>query len=449
MPTTLKQIQTQKQKLAPKQVLQARLLQLNSVNLEQAVLEELEENPLLEQVDQNESQISDEILEDSPVNDIDAPLEDMYSNESNYYLSEQKQEIPIADQNTLLENLINQINYLDLNEQEHDIAEEILWNTNERGYLDTDLVLIADRYDLLENEVEPLLYKIQRLEPKGIGSRNLKECLMIQLENDPTSYSYQIIENCFDDFMHKRYEKIKDKIKCNDQELQNAIENISNLNPRPGEGYLDKFQTVIPDVIVRLDGDDWLINTNDLGVPELRISKVYQEQLGNKNIKGDAKKFIKEKFASAQWFIEAIHQRSVTMISVMSSIIESQPEWFDGNMDYLRPLRLQDIADKINMDISTVSRSTRGKFADTPYGIFELKYFFTDSIKLDDGRIIGTFIIKRALKNIIISENKKSPYSDDELVNILRKEGYRLARRTVAKYRDQMGYSVARLRKEI
>ena len=137
------------------------------------------------------------------------------------------------------------------------------------------------------------------------------------------------------------------------------------------------------------------------------------------------------------------------MISVMSSIIESQPEWFDGNMDHLRPLRLQDIADKINMDISTISRSTRGKFADTPYGIFELKYFFTDSIKLDDGRIIGTFIIKRALKKIIISENKKSPYSDDELVNILNKEGYRLARRTVAKYRDQMGYSVARLRKEI
>ena len=449
MPTTLKQIQTQKQKLAPKQVLQAKLLQLNAINLEQAVLEALEENPLLEQVEPNDSQDAEEILEESPVSDIDVSLEDMYSNESNYYLSEEKIEMPVADQNTFLEKLINQLHYLELNEQEYEIAEEILWNTNERGYLDTDLVLIADRYDLLENEIEPILHKIQRLEPRGVASRNLKECLMIQLENDPYSTPYQIIENCFDDFMHKRYEKIKDKIKCNDLELQSAIENISHLNPRPGEGYLDKFQTVIPDVIVRLDGDDWLINTNDLGIPELRINKAYQEQLEDKKIKGDAKKFIKEKFASAQWFIEAIHQRSVTMINVMSSIIASQPEWFEGNMDYLRPLKLQDIADKINMDISTISRSTRGKFADTPYGIFELKHFFTDSITLNDGRVLGTFIIKRALKNIINSENKKLPYSDDVLVDILSKDGYTLARRTVAKYRDQMGYPVARLRKEI
>ena len=272
---------------------------------------------------------------------------------------------------------------------------------------------------------------------------------MIQLEQKPDSFSYKIIENCFDDFMHKRYEKIKDKIKCSNLELQKAVEDISHLNPRPGEGYLDKFQTVIPDVIVRLDGDDWLINTNDFGVPELRINKVYQEQLENKKTKSDAKKFIKEKFASAQWFIEAVQQRSVTMINVMSSIIEFQPEWFDGDMDFLRPLKLQDIADKINMDISTISRSTRGKFADTPYGIYELKYFFTDSIMLNDGRVLGTFIIKRALKKIINSENKKFPYSDDTLVDKLNQSGYTLARRTIAKYRDQMGYPVARLRKEI
>ena len=449
MPTTLKQIQTQKQKLAPKQVLQAKLLQLNAVNLEQAVLQELEVNPLLEQVDQNDSQTVDENLEDNPADDMDVSLEDMYSNESNYYFSEQKNEMPIPDQNTFIEKLINQLDYVQLNKQEKDIAEEILWNTNERGYLDTDLVLIADRYDLLEDEIEPILHKIQRLEPKGIGSRNLKECLMIQIENEPNSFSYQIIENCFDDFMHKRYEKIKEKIKCNDLELQNAIERISNLNPRPGEGYLDKFQTVIPDVIVRLDGDDWLINTNDLGVPELRVSKVYQEQLENNKVKDDAKKFIKEKFASAQWFIEAIQQRSVTMINVMSSIIEFQPEWFDGDMDYLRPLKLQDIADKINMDISTISRSTRGKFADTPFGIFELKHFFTDSIKLEDGRVLGTFIIKRALEKVINSENKQSPFSDDALVTLLSDKGYTLARRTIAKYRDQMGFPVARLRKEI
>ena len=221
------------------------------------------------------------------------------------------------------------------------------------------------------------------------------------------------------------------------------------MNPNPGEGYRDKFQTVIPDVIVQEDGDDWVITTNDGGIPELRISKEYQSQIEENNLKSDAMKFIKEKMHSANWFIEAIAQRRITMINVMRSIIEFQPEWFGGNMDYLRPLKLQDIADRINMDISTISRSTRGKYADTPYGIFELKYFFTDSIELTDGSILGTFVIKRALEKIIQSEDKTKPMSDDALVGELIKVGYNMARRTVAKYRDQMGYPVARLRKEI
>ena len=192
-----------------------------------------------------------------------------------------------------------------------------------------------------------------------------------------------------------------------------------------------------------------LITTNDGGIPELRISKEYKSQIEENNLKSDAKKFIKEKMDSANWFIEAIAQRRITMINVMRSIIEFQPEWFGGNMHYLRPLKLQDIADRINMDISTISRSTRGKYADTPYGIFELKYFFTDSIELTDGSILGTFVIKRALEKIIQSEDKTKPMSDDALVSELIKVGYNMARRTVAKYRDQMGYPVARLRKEI
>ncbi|MEO2160221.1 MAG: RNA polymerase sigma-54 factor, partial [bacterium] len=217
----------------------------------------------------------------------------------------------------------------------------------------------------------------------------------------------------------------------------------------PGEGYSDKFQTVIPDLIVREDRNDWVITTNDGGLPELRISQDYEEQLLNGNINNDAKKFIKEKMDSANWFIEAVHQRRITMVNVMRSIIEFQPEWFAGNMDFLRPLKLQDVADKIEMDISTISRSTRGKFVDTPFGIFELKHYFTDSIELSDGRVLGTFIIKRALKGIIKSEDKYHPLNDDALVEQLEHKGYTLARRTVAKYRDQMGYPVARLRKEI
>ena len=447
MATSLRQIQTQKQKLAPRQVLQARLLQLNTVNLEQTILEELEENPLLEQVESEEQE--EEVEEETAIDDMDVSLEDMYSDESTYYLSEEKKDMPLPDQHTLIEDLIDQLQDSEMNDRDREIAEEILWNTNERGYLDTDLILIADRYELLEEEIIPILKKIQRLEPKGIGSRNLEECLMIQLEDEEGSLSHEIVHNYFDDFMHKRYDKIRDRLDCTEAELHDAVEHISHLNPRPGEGYSDKFQTVIPDVIIREDGDDWVITTNDGGLPELRISQDYEEQLKNGSFKGEAKKFIKEKMDSANWFIEAVHQRRITMVNVMRSIIVFQPEWFAGNMDFLRPLKLQDVADKIKMDISTISRSTRGKFVDTPYGIFELKHYFTDSIELSEGRILGTFIIKRALEKIINTEDKHKPLNDDVLVVELEKKGYTLARRTVAKYRDHMGYPVARLRKEI
>ena len=449
MATTLKQIQAQKQKLAPRQVLQARLLQLNTMNLEQAIIEELEKNPLLEQVEPEDFQDNEDTADETSMEDIDVSVEDMYSDESTYYLSEQKKDMPLPDRNTLLEDLIDQLKDLNLNEGQKEIAEEIIWNTNERGYLDTDIILIADRFDLLEGEIEPILYRVQRLEPKGIASRNLQECLSIQLEHEENSLSHRIIHHYFDDFMHKRYDRIQDKLGCTKEELHDAVDHIAHLNPNPGEGYRDKFQTVIPDVIVREDGDDWVITTNDGGIPELRISKAYENQIENEKLKGDAKKFIKEKMDSANWFIEAIAQRRITMVNVMRSIIGFQPEWFGGNMDYLRPLKLQDIAEKINMDISTISRSTRGKYVDTPYGIFELKYYFTDSIELSDGSILGTFVIKRALEKIIQSEDKTKPMSDDALVGALAKEGYKMARRTVAKYRDHMGYPVARLRKEI
>ena len=448
MATKLKQIQSLKQKLAPRQVLQARLLQLNTVNLEQAIIEELEQNPLLEQVEAEEVQPEQNSDED-PIDEIDVSIEDMYSDESTYYLSEQKSEMPLPERHTLLEDLIDQLKDLNLNENEKEVAEEIIWNTNEKGYLDTDLILIADRFELLENEVEPILYKVQRLNPLGIGSRSLEECLMIQLENETGSLSHKIVNKYFDDFMHKRYEKIQEKLSCTKDELHEAVDHISHLSPHPGEGYLDRFQTVFPDVIVREDGDDWVITTNDGGLPELRISQAYESQMNDDKLKNDAKRFIKDKMDLANWFIEAIHQRRVTMVNVMRLIIKFQPEWFSGNMNYLRPLKLQDIADVIKMDISTISRSTRGKYVDTPYGIFELKHFFTDSIELKDGRILGTFVIKKALEKIIHNEDKQSPFSDDILVNKLGQEGYTLARRTVAKYRDQMGYPVARLRKEI
>ena len=437
----------QRQKLAPRQVLQARLLQLNTINLEQTILKELEQNPILEQVEPED--FEDKSMAEEILDEVDAPVEDVYTDESSYYLDQEKNDLPLPDRSSFIEDVINRMKDYGLTHIEQEIAEEILWNTNDRGYLDTDLVLIADSFELEEEDIEPILSIVQRMDPKGLASRNLKECLTIQLEDDKKSLSFSIITKYFDDFMHKRYDKIKTKLKCDDEQLHEAVDRISSLNPRPGEGYADNFQIVIPDLIVREDGDDWLITTNDGGIPELRISKLYSEGIKEGEYSGKAKSFVREKMDSANWFIEAVKQRRITMVSVMRAIIKYQPEWFSGDMNHLRPLKLQDIAEEIGMDISTISRSTRGKFVDTPYGVFELKYYFTDALDLGDGRVLGTFVIKRALQNIINSENKKSPFNDDTLVEKLKDKGYKLARRTVAKYRDQLGVPVARLRKEI
>jgi len=446
MPRLLQKLE-QKQKLAPRQVLQARLLQLNTINLEQTILKELEQNPILEEVEPED--FEDKSMAEEILDEVDAPVEDVYTDESSYYLDQEKNDLPLPDRSSFIEDVINRMKDYGLTDIEQEIAEEILWNTNDRGYLDTDLVLIADSFELEEEDIEPILSVIQRMEPKGLAARNLKECLTIQLEDDNKSLSFSIITKYFDDFMHKRYDKIKTKLKCDDEQLHEAVDKISSLNPRPGEGYADNFQIVIPDLIVREDGDDWLITTNDGGIPELRISKLYSEGIKESEYSGKAKSFVREKMDSANWFIEAVKQRRITMVSVMRAIIKYQPEWFSGDMDHLRPLKLQDIAEEIGMDISTISRSTRGKFVDTPYGVFELKYYFTDALDLGDGRVLGTFVIKRELQNIINSENKKSPFNDDTLVEKLKDKGYKLARRTVAKYRDQLGVPVARLRKEI
>ena len=294
---TLQQRQLQKQKLAPRQVLQARLLQLNTINLEQAIIKELEQNPTLEQLDPEE--VEEKTVAEEILDNVDASVEDIYTDESSYYLEQEKRDLPIPDRRSFIEDMISQIKDYGLSSLEQEIAEDILWNINERGYLDTELILIADNYNLEEEDVLPILSIVQRMEPKGIASRDLEECLKIQLEDAKDSISFLIVNKYFDDFMNKRYEKIQKKIKCSDQDLHDAIEKISNLNPRPGESYSDSYQTVIPDLIVREDGDDWLITTNDNGIPELRISRHYTEGIEGGEYRGKAKAFVKEKLDSA------------------------------------------------------------------------------------------------------------------------------------------------------
>jgi len=445
----LQQKLAQKQVLAPRQIMLAKLLQLNIVNLEQKIINELETNPVLEEI-RNDDTIS---LSDETDNDeMDISFEaDSPEPTTLFQYSPEQKDYPQQYQLDFIEELVNQLDLYDLSRTEHLIAEEILWNLDDRGYFTIELALIADRLGVSEEEIEKSLKFVQHLDPLGIASRDLRECLLLQLEDQPDSIAYRIVDRYLEDFSNKRYETLQRKLGCTTEELSEAMEVVKHLNPRPGEGkIISKDEVVVPDLIVRERDGEWAIQTYDSGLPELRISPDYMGLLEEgSQISTDAKKYLKEHTDSANWFIEAIKQRRNTMIRVMKAIIEKQPQFFSGNTKDLHPMKLQDIADEVEMDISTISRSTRGKYVDTSFGIFELKSFFTESAKKESGETISTNIIKQVLKDIIDSENKKKPLNDEKLAEKLKSAGYNVARRTVAKYREQLNYPVARLRREL
>ncbi len=446
----LQQRLVQKQILAPRQILLAKLLQLNIVNLEQKILNELETNPVLEEVQQDDD--APIPINDSETDTLDVPFEaDEHEPRSLFQYSPDNIELPQKYQADFIEELVGQLDIYGLSEFEHTIAEEILWNLDNRGYFTVELLLLADRLNTDEENVEKILKFVQHLEPLGIASRDLRECLLIQLEDKADSLAYRIVFDYLDDFSNKRYELLQKKLGCTEDELAEAKDTIIHLNPRPGEGkFFSRDEIVVPDLIVRERDGEWSIQNYDSGLPELRVSPDYVGLLEESaQISTDARKYLKEQTDSANWFIEAIKQRRNTMIRVMKAIIEKQPQYFSGNTKDLNPMRLQDIADEVEMDISTISRSTRGKYVDTYFGIFELKSFFTESAKKQSGEIISTNLIKQVLKDIIVNENKKKPYNDEKLAEKLQAIGYNIARRTVAKYREQLKYPVARLRREL
>ena len=440
---------SQRQVLSPQQILQARLLQLNTIKLEEKILNELEENPVLEQVESANGK--EEEMDEKTDDSLDLSPDDEYEPVDFYDRSKIPLDIPIGESLDFIETLLDQLKLVEINDSEKAIAEEILWNLDEQGFLTADLNVIADRFNREEIEIETILQIVQRLEPLGIAARNIRECLLIQLEHDNESLAYKIVDSLFEDFANKRFEVIKRKINCSEKELEEAVKIISHLNPRPGEGTkFTKDEVIIPDLIVREQGDTWVVYTNDSGLPELRINPDYvammEEQDTNKK---EAKRFLKQRIFSAQWFIQAIEQRKETLKQVMRSIIDRQPEFFSGKIHMLQPMKLLDIAEEIHMDISTISRSTRGKYVDTPYGVFELKTFFTEGIELGDGSMISNHLIKQVLKEIVEDEDKQHPMNDQKLVELLQQKGYPLSRRTVAKYRDQMNVPVARLRRQL
>jgi len=443
----LKQELQLKQVLSPQQVIEATLLQLNNSNLEKIILEELENNPILEPAETVEEVENSTDSED--VNNED--WDDDYEPANIYEPKRDKKNLPIPDQTNFLEKLIDQLNDIDLADWERSIAEEIIYNLDEHGYLSVDLFLIADRFGKVESEIEHILSVVQHLDPPGLGSRNLQECLMIQLDDDKGSITYKIIRDYFDDFVNKRYNRICKKGRISNTDLSAVIDVVSKLNPKPGEGsQITKDETIIPDLIVDKRSNQWDIIVNDNWIPSLQISKIYHKMVDDPDSQTPkTQKFLKYNFNSAKWFIQAIEQRRDTLVNVMNEIINRQSEFFKGNIEELQPMKLQDIAESIDMDISTISRATRGKYVETPYGIYELKHYFTDSITLNDGKEISTYRVKLALRQLIKDEDKHNPFSDEELKDKLIKRGYPVARRTVAKYREQLKLPVARLRKEL
>jgi len=443
----LKQKQSQRQSLSPQQVIQANILQLNISSLETKILDELESNPVLDQSLDNEDQES--LDEQQEVDYEDDPDEYEPSNIYDNYKKEDH-DIPIAEKIDFIEGLVNQLIGLNLKDWEEVIAEEILWSLDQNGYLGVDPILIADRFNRSENSVKQVLNKVQKLEPSGIAALNLQDCLLIQLRGQEQTIAYQIISEYFDDFANHRYDNLQKKLDIEKDILGEIIEEIRTLNPRPGEGKIGiENEVVTPDLLAVQRDSLWKVVVNDSWIPELNLNNQYVQMLNQKDLSKETQKYLKEKFDTGSWFIQAIEQRRNTLTLVMEAIINRQPAFFDGKVLSLIPMKLQDIANDIKMDISTISRSTRGKYVDTPYGIFELKSFFTEGYTLESGKSVSTNSIKNLLKELIKEESKDSPLTDTNLANKLKLKGFPVARRTVAKYREQLQFPVARLRREL
>lgn len=470
------------QKLSPQQIQFIKLLEVPTAELESRIEEELEDNPALEaEKDEDEYAESDNYEEESqeePVDDLS--LENYIDEEDRGYKmqgdgpdpDEDDKETPLSDETSLVDSLLIQIGFLQLNERQQTIAQQIVGSIDTEGYLRRDIKSIVNDLAFTQNvmtdvdEVESILYKVQELDPPGIAARNLQECLLLQLKRlenhvPEREIAKRIIEDHFNEFSKKHYEKIKNKLDINDEQLKNAYDIIIKCNPKPGSGAgssgTPKSQYIIPDFILTNNNGSLEIILNAKNAPELRVSPSYQEmfkayeqsQKKDKKMK-EAVSFVKQKLDAAKWFIEAIQQRQNTLLRTMQAIVNRQYEYFlEGDEAKLKPMILKDIADDINMDISTVSRVVSSKTVQTEFGIFPLKYFFSEGITKDSGEDVSSREVKNQLKAIIDNEDKKKPYADEALVKFLKEKGYPIARRTVAKYREQMDIPVARLRKEI
>jgi RNA polymerase sigma-54 factor len=486
--------QKQLQKLSPQQIQLMKLLQVPTAQLEDRIKEELEENPALEaghEDDKDEFEMKEDEF-DNPDDEFDKDgSEDEYDNidiseyvqdgddeiadykmrDDNYPEQDENKTIPHKVETGFNELMLEQLGQLNLSEQQRKVAEQIIGNLDDDGYLRREFSAMVDdlafrqNIQTTEDEIAALVLQIQQFDPPGVCARDLQECLLLQLERrqgqgDDVELAILVLEKYFDEFTKKHYEKIQRGLDITYEQLKHVITQIVRLNPKPGGNLSDTNKTesyVIPDFFIVNNNGKLEVTLNSRNAPELRISEGYRDMLKDydRSAKKDRRQkeavlFIKQKIDSAKWFIDAINQRQHTLQSTMEAIMEYQHDFFlTGDDTEMRPMILKDIAEKTNLDISTVSRVANSKFVQTEFGTYRLKFFFSESLQTDSGEEVSTREVKKILSDLIGEESKKNPLSDERLTELLQEKGYNIARRTVAKYREQLNIPVARLRKEL
>ncbi len=483
----LRQTLSQKllQRLSPQQIMLMKLLQIPTLALEQRIKQEIEENPTLieagteeeREVDTKEEEPAEETEEFEREDDIDLdyyfqdddiPAYKLKAN--NKGKDDEMPDIPFVSGSSFQDILYQQLGLNILTEKEEKIAKFIIGTLDDSGYLNRSLDAIVDDLAFRENidtnveEVEKILKVIQTFDPPGVGARNLKECLLIQLRRKDTddpdvANAIRILEKAFNEFTHKHYQKILRKTKLSEKELKDAIDVILSLNPKPGNSLSESTRTnhyVIPDFIIHINDGKLELTLNERHIPDIRISRKYMRMLDELSKAKDKKtnkesiQFIKQKMDSAKWFIDAVKQRQLTLQTVMEAIIERQKDFFlTGDKGQLKPMILKDIADVVGLDISTISRVVNSKYVQTPYGTFKLKTFFSESMTNEEGKEVSTHKIKKLMQDLVAEEDPHKPLTDDQIATALKERGYPIARRTIAKYRDLLNIPVARLRKKL
>ena len=472
MPISQKQQLSLQQKLSPQQIQMIKLLELPTVQLEQRIKQEIEDNIVLEEEEHREDEEQpQQISVDEYLREDDTPS---YKSHINNYSKDDKQRtVYISGGRSLQEFLIEQLGYRNLSDREMKLASYIVGSIDDDGYLRRDLSSICDDIafslgiECDQSELERLLDVIHELEPAGVGARNLRECLLLQMDQLPMNtrsrrLARKIVTLYFDEFVKKHYEKLMARLQVSEEDFREAIEEIRHLSPKPGnlysEGGTDTTPYVIPDFILDYHDGKFDLSLNSYNVPEVRINRRYMDMIRDmvkadgsvKSEDREAVQFVKSKIDSAKWFISAIKQRHDTLMRTMREILDYQREYFkDGDKSKLRPMILKDIADRTGLDVSTISRVVNSKYVQTSFGIILLKSLFSEAMQTDSGEEVSSYEIKNILQQCIDNEDKRHPLTDETLMDMLNSKGYRIARRTVAKYREMLNIPVARLRKQI